>query len=367
MESLVATMARRFVGSDIVLSVVTLSGRVGRVGESVRSYLDQYRIARQWPVASMLWPRALAAEIHRTQADVVHLHSGAWYKGALAARIAGTRFVVYTEHGREHHDPPINRWIDRRASRQTDVVVAVSERLRAYLERRVGVEPQRLCTIENGVDTDAFVPGPPSAQLRRELGIPAEGLVVGSIGRLEPVKAYDRLISAIAALNAVRPGGLPVFLLIAGDGSDRARLASHAAALGVTASVRLTGWTDRPADFYRLFDVFALTSVSEGASVSLLEAMACGAAPVVMDVGANATILGPELQRQVVPAGDVAAFVAAAERTLGSPAERARIGAAARRRVERRFSITNMLDAYERLYRGEYSATPGAPRVPPPH
>jgi glycosyltransferase involved in cell wall biosynthesis len=111
----------------------------------------------------------------------------------------------------------------------------------------------------------------------------------------------------------------------------------------------MPGWTSEPTGFYRLLDVFALTSHSEGASVSLMEAMSCGITPVVMDVGANAETLGPELQTQLVRAGDVDGFREAVVRTLKG--NLAHLGALARRHAEQRYSLDRMMNAYEQIYR----------------
>lgn len=354
MESLVAELVTRFAGTSITMSVVTLSGRVGRAGAGVRGLADQYHTLRPLPGLSMVAPLGLARAIARTQPDVVHLHSGAWFKPALAARLAHVPRIIFTEHGREHYDPALLQWLDRRAARWTDLVVAVSDRLARYLRDTVGIAEARIRTIPNGVDADRFTPGPAPADLRASLGIPADARVVGSIGRFEPVKAYERLVGAYARLS--RGGGAggraPVHLVLCGDGSQRGALERQAAALGVGTGVHLPGWTDRPADFYRLFDVFALTSISEGASVSLMEAMACGAAPVVTDVGANAEMLGPELAGQVLSGWDTDAFARVLGATLRVAGRRADAGARGRRRVVERYTLEGMVAAYERAYRG---------------
>jgi glycosyltransferase involved in cell wall biosynthesis len=351
MESLVAEMARRFKGGPVVLSAVTLSGREGRVGAAVRPLLERYHVLRPLPGVSMALPLGVARAIRSTRPDVVHLHSGAWYKGALAARLAGAPRVVFTEHGREHDDPALLRWLDRRAARWTDTVVAVSDRLARYLSTVVGVDPARIRTIANGVDVRCFTPGPVPAQLRAKLGVPDGALVLGSVGRLEPVKAYERLVEVGRRLSANGALGRPLVVVIFGDGSARPGLLARVRAAGLSDLVRLPGWTDRAVEAYRLLDVFALTSHSEGASVSLMEAMACGISPLVMDVGANAEILGPGLAEQVVPAADVEAFARRAAETLGSAERRERCGALARSRVVDRYNVERMVGAYERLYR----------------
>jgi len=330
--------------------VITLSGRAGRVGNAARPLLEQFHACKPWRGVSMVAPLSLAQRIVRTRADVVHLHSGVWFKGALAARLAGVRNVVYTEHGREHDDPWLLRWLDRRAAGLTSHVVAVSDRLRRYLSNVIGVSPERLHTIKNGVDVRKYSPGRVSQDLRASLGIPAEALVIGSMGRLEEVKAYGRLLQAFADVSASREVAIPVYMVICGEGSQRRALEAQAERLGIVAVIRLPGWVEDPVPFYRLFDIFSLTSVSEGAPLSLMEAMACGAVPLVTDVGANADILGPELADQVVRSEDAQALRRALIASVRSPPHRERLRRLARERIVKSYNLDDLTAAYERLY-----------------
>ncbi|HXY69169.1 MAG TPA: glycosyltransferase [Gemmatimonadales bacterium] len=356
LESMVAAMAAKFRGTTVATSLITLGGRVGRLGAATRERFDQFVVARPTRGLSMLLPLGLAADIRRTRADVVHVHSGSWYKGAKAARLAGVGRVVYTEHGREHDDPRLMRWLDRRAAARTDVVVAVSTRLRDYLAGAVGVDAVKLRVVHNAVDTSVFAPGPAPADLRAALKIPPDALVVGSVGRLEAVKAYERLVDAAAALRGRLP--CPLAVVICGDGSLKHELRARAERLGVGDQVYLPGWTDQPVRFYRLLDAFVLCSRSEGESVSLMEAMACGIPPVVTDVGASAEIVGGELAAQVVPAGREASLPDVIAATLRRPPpDRAALGAAARRRAAAHYGLDGMIAAYERLYREGLAAT----------
>lgn len=352
METLVAAMAARWHGSDVRMSVITLSGRVGRVGELVRPLVEQFHVLRLTPGISMISPHGLMRALRQTRPDVVQLHTGAWLKGAYAARLASVPKIFYTEHGREHHDPALSRMQDRLASYLTNRVIAVSERLGTYMVRSVGVRADRVVTIRNGVDTRVFTPRVRDGSLRAALRIPADALVIGSVGRLEPVKAYSRLVAAYAALRKM-DHGRPLALVIFGEGSDRAAIESEVDRLGVRDGVRLPGWTDRPAEGYRTFDLFAMTSTSEGMSVSLMEAMACGICPLVTNVGSNAEVLGEALKAHVVAEYDAEEFVRAAGELLANTQRRAAASATARQHAVTHHSLTRMIDEYERLYRAD--------------
>jgi glycosyltransferase involved in cell wall biosynthesis len=357
LESLVAEMGARFRGSAIHVSLITLSGRIGRLGALTRDRFDHFEVLRPKPGLSMIWPAGVARAIRKTAPDVVHLHSGAWYKPARAARLAGVRRVIFTEHGREHDDPPLRQWLDRRAARYTDVVVAVSDRLARYLVNNVGIDADRVTTIHNGVDTALFAPGPASESLRQRLEIPDGAAVIGSVGRLEPVKAQERLLDAVSQVRDRL--GRPIVVVICGDGSRRDALLEHAAKLGIADQLRLPGWLDDPVQAYRLFDVFALPSRSEGQSLSLMEAMACGIPAVVTDVGANAEMLGPDFGAQVVPSEPGAALAEAIVATLTKAESSDEMGSKLRRRALDHYSLDRMVQQYELLYRG--SSVPVVP------
>lgn len=348
MESLVGAMAVALRDTDIRMSVLTLSGRIGRIGRQIKSEVEALRTVQSLRLVSIVRPTAIAGALRELAPDVVHLHSGCWYKCSLAARMAGIRRIIYTEHGREHHDTRLARWLDRRASQRTDAVITVSDRLAAYMVDTVGIDASKIHTITNGVDTSRFGPSKLRSGLREQLGIPSTALIVGSVGRLEVVKAYHRLIDAVAVVQTSIK--TPIWLVFCGDGSELGALRDRAAAAGIEDRTRFVGWIDDPINYLQMFDVFALPSISEGLSVSLLEAMACGAVPVVTDVGANRDVLGPPLRGQLAPSPAGQEFTNVLKRTLGDPATLTALARQAEIRVKEHYELGRMVDAYQRLY-----------------
>lgn len=297
---------------------------------------------------SLLHPQALADQIRGIAPDIVHSHSGVWYKTAKAARLARIPLVVHTDHGRRSPDPIFDRVIDGLASRRTDAIVAVSEVLAVQL-RRLVADPETVQTIPNGVNTDVFSPATPST-LRRELGLADDVPIIGSIGRLEPIKAYDVMLTAFAKLlRSGRSTPDPILVLV-GDGS-RARALEHLAhELHIAPQVRMLGWRTDNANCHRAFDIFSISSASEGTSIGLLEAMSSGVCPVATAVGGTPSVVGPELGHRLVPPGDPDALAHGWESILYDREARLRDAALARSRVIQNFSVSRMIAEYARLY-----------------
>lgn len=348
MERLLADIVRR-VDRERFESHVLCLQYLGRFSEGLEDWAELH-VAEPMTRASMIWPASLIRQIRRIGPDVVHTHSGVWYKGTLAARRAGVPLLIHTEHGRHVPDPAMSRIVDGFAARRTDHVVAVSEQLARLLRSSLRVDPSRVQVVYNGVDTDEFRPRTDDQVLRAELGIGAATPIIGSIGRLEYVKGYDVMIEAFARLRASWHEDPAPVLVIAGEGRQRPALVELVKQHSLEAAVRLLGWRDDVHDLHAAFALFTMSSRSEGTSVSLLEAMAAGLCPVVTDVGANGHILGHELSHRLLPAEDPAALAAAWRSALSQPDRLRADGAAARRRVSDAFGLERMVSAYERLY-----------------
>ncbi|HEX6938513.1 MAG TPA: glycosyltransferase [Longimicrobiales bacterium] len=350
MERLLVDMVRRIDRTQFDVHVLCID-YLGIFAEGLDRYAGVHLLGPQ-PRLSMLRPRALIDFLRRLRPDVVHSHSGAWYKSALAARRAGVPLILHTDHGRPEPDPWRNRFFDGLASRNTDVVVAVSEPLAHDLRRTIVARGVPIRVILNGVDTARFHPRPDDGGLRDALGLPPDVPVLGSIGRLAWDKGYDVVIDAFARLRTDwrRPTPAPV-LVIAGDGAERADLERRIARHRLGDAVHLLGWRDDAPSLLAGFSVFTLASRMEGTSISLLEAMSTGIPSIVTDVGGNAAVLGPELRHALVPPDDAAALAAAWADLLADPDRARRDGIVARRRVERHFSVEATVREYEQLYR----------------
>ncbi len=292
----------------------------------------------------------LVAMLRRLRPHVVHSRNWGAFDAVLSARLAGIRTVIHGEHGREASDP---EGLHRRRNRLRRVLaplvtrfVTVSVDLRHWLLATVGIPAEKVVTIHNGVDTDRFSEGD-RADGRRALGVPGEAMVIGTVGRLDPVKDHVGLLAAFARLEGLDP--LPT-LLIVGDGPCRAALESEIGRRGLAGRVRLLGERRDVRTALHAFDVFVLSSRAEGISNTILEAMATGLPVVATEVGGNPELVRHDVTGLLVPAGDPQALAAALRTYSGDQQRRAFHGRAGRERALRDFGLDKMVQAYGRLY-----------------
>ncbi|WP_437983329.1 glycosyltransferase family 4 protein [Sorangium sp. So ce117] len=299
-------------------------------------------------------PLRLSAWLRREGISLVHTHNpGPHLYGALAAGLlraaafpgGGGPRVIHTKHGRNYPKQKRKVLVNRLAAALTDRVVAVSDDSRAVALEVEHVDPAKVVTILNGVDTDVFRPGDAGAA-RARLGVPATGYHVGCVARLSPEKDHATLLDAFARLRATRPDA---HLTLIGDGPRRPALEAQAERLGLGGAVTFTGTRGDVAELLPAFDVFALASLTEGISLTLIEAAAAGLPIVATRVGGNPEIVVDGETGLLVPAAApetlAGALEAAAERE-----DRAEMGLRGRARVMERFGIDRMARAYEDLY-----------------
>lgn len=296
--------------------------------------------------------------------DVIHTHQigATCLLGRAARRLAPPCIpVLHTEHGNLFAGRPgwwrtfKARLLVRSAARMVDRFCCVSAEIASAVAWWRTVPRAKVELVPNGVPTDRGDDLPPPEMVRRSLGIPADAMVVGTVGRLVEVKRQDLLIRAVGRLRVRLPG---VRLLLVGDGPERPRLEALAAGLGLSDRVHFAGYQPCPEQFLRAMDVFCLSSRSEGFPVSLLEAWAAERPVVCTAVGGIPNILTDCITGRLVPSGDEAALTDALADVLDDPAVAAGLGRAGRAEVATRYSLDRMGETYERRYR-ELIATPG--------
>lgn len=306
----------------------------------------------------------LARIIFREEPDVVHTHTA---KAGTLGRLAALAFnatrskqrrcvIVHTFHGHVlsgyfgRAGNILVRLTERILGAASDRVVAISPLQRRELVSTFRVAPDaRTVVVPLGLDLGALLAQPADApNLRRELQIGDEDIVVGFVGRFVPIKNIAALVAAFAAASAQQPN---MWLLLAGDGPLRGEIQSLAEQCGVSGRVRFLGWIEDLPALYATLDICALSSLNEGTPVAIIEAMAASRAVVSTAIGGVADVIDDGRTGILVKSGDVDALAAALRRLAANPAERATLGAAARVDAARRFSSERLVDDVDHLYR----------------
>jgi sugar transferase (PEP-CTERM/EpsH1 system associated) len=299
---------------------------------------------------SLLLPLKLARLFQRTRADIVHTRNWGAIDGILGARLARIPIVIHGEHGREISDLDgsyaSRNLIRKGLSYFVNQYITVSNQLRDWLIAVVGINEEKVQTIWNGVDTVKFNPYD-KVIVRAKYGHTDEEVIIGTVGRLDPVKDQQLLIKAFARL-ADKYQRLK--LLIVGDGPYRAPLEQLTANLGLCCNVCFFGMRMDVPELLKLFDIFVLPSLAEGISNTILEAMATGLPVVATHVGGNPELVVNEETGYLVRRGDVGALATAMEEYLVDPALMRRHGAAGRERAVKVFGIDRMVAQYQAIY-----------------
>ena len=206
----------------------------------------------------------------------------------------------------------------------------------------------RLTTIHNAIDLSTVMPSKSAVETRRMLGLAENQQVIGSAGRMVPVKGYDVFLRAARAILEKKPEA--VFLL-AGDGPLLGQLKRLAKELGIEDKVHFLGFRDDAKDIINCMDIFVVSSHHEGIPTVALEAMALGKAIVATGVGGIIEMLEPDVSGVLVRPGDAGAMAAACDRLLGNVNLREKIGSAARTKAENDFSAVNQAQRTQDIYR----------------
>jgi L-malate glycosyltransferase len=329
--------------------VVCCLDRIGELGANLQGEgFSVYCKGRRSGIDMSVIPW-LKQIIDAERVDVVHAHQYTpLFYSVPAASWARVR-LIYTEHGRF--------FPDRKSWKRTicnpllalgvDHLVSISTATARAMSEFDNLPKGRIKVIHNGVDFDRMRPAFDREAKRRELGLEHSGPVLGTASRLNPIKNIPLMFRIFKRVLRQYPGAT---LVIAGDGPELGPLEELAASLAIADHVRFIGLRFDLPEVYPLFDVFLLTSFTEGISVTLLEAMACGVAAVVTDVGGNCEVVveGETGYRVEIDQEDVLA-----QRVLyllDHPEQARRFGDCARERVLTDFSFPKMFGAYLQLY-----------------
>lgn len=293
--------------------------------------------------------------IRREKPHIVHTHtSKAGILGRWVAWFCRVPIIVHTPHGHVFWGY-FNSWqtrlfilLERWTARITNAIVTITPQEKEdHLRFHIAPE-EKFTVIHSGVDlrtfrADLYQP----SETKALLGIPPEMMVVGTVGRLTPVKGQEVLIRAASGL--IRRGE-KIFLVLLGDGELRRDLEELSLRLDIAGYVRFLGWRPDVAWIMAVCDIFCLPSRNEGMGKVLVEAMAMGIPIIASNIGGIKDIVRSEENGVLVPVGDAAAWAEAIARLCRDPERRRRMGDAGRQ-IAPHYSVEAMIKMIDRMYR----------------
>lgn len=347
--TLLRSLARR---DEFRLSAILLNP--GRLADEIQSCGIEMKIIPESRKSFLAILSEAAGYLRPQRVRILHSHR---YKenvlAALLSRRCHIPYVVRTQHGlsepfvglrhmKQQFIQMLDRFVSRRA---TDRVISVSSELSGRLAR--GVNPQKIVTIPNGVDPGMVHSDLSVAEARDRLGIPRGGCVLGTAGRLEPIKRLDIFLEAAKLISAQRPDAR---YIIAGEGSEEARLRALAQSLGLGERVLFLGHRNEVYDVLRAMDVLVLCSDHEGLPMVLLEALSLGVVVVARAVGGIPEVLIHNTSGLLVESASPVAIAQACLGVLGDASLARQLAQAAARRVAEKYSAEATAAAVSRLY-----------------
>jgi sugar transferase (PEP-CTERM/EpsH1 system associated) len=317
---------------------------------------DVQMLALHKPPGQGIWQFPKLFRVFRAlRPAIVHTRNLGALEAQVPAWAAGVAGRVHGEHGRDAddvHGTNRRHILMRRVYRHfVHQHIALGGELASYLRASVGVPEAQLTAIYNGVDHQRFSP---AAQRQPIPGCPFTDpalWLVGTVGRMQTVKAQPLLAQAFVQLLQQQPALCETLrLVMVGDGALRAACEAILQQAGLAHLAWLPGARDDVPDVMRGLDCFVLPSLAEGISNTILEAMACGLPVLATHVGAASELLVEGQTGRLVPAGDVQALADGLRQLALSRGGARAMGQAGRLRVEQHFSLPAMVAAYQTVY-----------------
>ena len=293
----------------------------------------------------------------RGRFDIVHTHtSKAGFIGRLAARLAGTKNIIYMPHGHVFYGY-FNRavsciflWLERLAGVFTDRIVALTELEKRDLADSGVLAPDKIEIISSGIDTDRKeISDKDRIRKKNEFSVNPDERLVVMAGRLEAVKGPGVFLECALVLLEEFDD---VKFLAAGDGSLKSELTAQCRELGISKSFIFAGWREDIFDILAMSDVVVLPSLNEAVGRVLLEAGICGIPAVASRVGGVPEIISDRQTGILVEPSDAVGMAEAVSYLLRHKDVRIGMGQAARERVSALFSESSMIAGFDELYSG---------------
>lgn len=292
----------------------------------------------------------LARLLKKETPDIVRTYNWGGIEGVISARLSGIKCIIHSEHGsgiEEIRKGKRRRIVARRMIlKLCSRIIAVSRMLQKWLIEVVKIKEEKIIYIPNGCDINKFHPGKDSEK-REILGLREDDVVVGCVGSLKELKDQETLIKGFGKIAKSYDN---LKLMLVGSGPQEKYLISLAEKMDLKERIIFTGGVPEADSFYRMMNIFVLSSLSENCPNVLIEAMATGLPIIATDIGDVRYILGGEKGGIIIGTKDVDALADGIRFFLKNPYLAKEKGEFVRKRAESLFNLDSMVKRFESLY-----------------
>ena len=281
---------------------------------------------------------------------IIHSHGLATLIISFVAKIlTGVPVIINGEHGVLYLDSVKRRVLHKLLFTMIDLNLTVSTALADEIKDILNFSPKNFKTIINGVDVDRFKPSKAEKiQIRKEFSLTDQHFIIGTVGRLDPVKNYPSLVKGFKDFSLKNDNAV---LMIVGAGAEREVLTKQIDALELSGKVILAGERNDIPAIMSAFDIFVLPSLREGLSNTILEAMASGLPIIASHVGGNNEIVKQNYSGYLYPVNEIEKLFAHAQHFYDDPVVLKSFSQNARYHLIDNFSLQKMIENYQITYR----------------
>lgn len=345
MEKVVVDIIKRF-DKKRIQSIVYCLEKKGEYAERLEACnIEVYQLQKKkFPFG---YAFALAGLFKKRRINVVHSHSGIYRDATLAGLIARIPAIMHTDHGRFYPNSQwtkFNHWL---FSHFRNKIITVSDELKKFVISEVKINPNKVVRIYNGVNMADFCLCIDIDEKKKRIKISPDEKVIGIVARLVSVKDHETLFFAF---KEVKEKFGNVKLLVVGDGPLHERLRLHSESLGLNEDIIFLGNRGDVAELLYIMDVVCLSSLNEGHSITLIEAMASKKAVVATNVGGNPESIEDGVNGILVPPRNHKKMAEAIIKLLKNDELRQSMGMSAKQRIKKHFNIDKVAMQYENLY-----------------
>jgi len=297
----------------------------------------------------LLIPRLLKA-LKQYEVKILHSHNSSPHLySTIAGKLASTPINIYTIHGQVSAIHGQGLYMKHRPLLyMTDMIVAVSHDARKMILNGSKISHNKVVTILNGIDEEKYSARVNIIDKKRSIGLSTEDLVIGIVARLAPEKDHNTLLDAFRlVLNNTH---LNIKLVIVGDGSLKEQMIKKSQLLSIDKNVIFLGERHDVPELLATFNLFVLSSTTEGISLTLLEAMAAGLPVIATKVGGNPEIVMDKQTGLIVPPRDPISMAKAISHIIDNPYIWKQMGMKGKERVSNVFSVKTMVNEYQKVY-----------------